>query len=228
MHYRYPYHTTFPDPAYLDELIECERRKFETEATLLERLVVYSGTTMNWISDFILDSGISWRKEELPIDELYLTGTTPEWNKIIIEEAARNPQLLRNLLASQAEVRELFSSVEWNEKPILVRKDEGKNKVFDGMHRVIAGIRDGRTQITAFIGELTAPIYQPVCEPHVVYDLLRAYLRKINTDRQGLVVALRFLRKSYANVDSLLKQRFDFSGIPDEEIQEIIQEALQD
>lgn len=228
MHYHYPYETTFPDPAYLNELIEEERRKFEMDATPLEKLVVYSGTTMNWISDFILDPGISWRKEELPIDELYLTGTTPEWNKIIIEDAARNPQLLRNLLASKSEVRALFGSASWNEKPILFRKDENRNKVFDGMNRVIAGILDGRTQISAYIGELIAPIYQPVCEPHVVYDLLRSYFRTINTDRNGLLAALRFLRKSYANVDTLLKHRFNFSGIPDEEIQRIIQEALQD
>lgn len=228
MHYRYPYHTRFPDQAYLEELVASERQTFEASYSPLERLITYSGAAMNWVSDFILDPGVSWEKTVLAIDELYLTGTTPEWNTIIIEKANRNPHLLREIIASQPEVKMLFSTAKWSNKPILVRREEQKNKVFNGMHRVVAAICDGRTEISAFVGELTASSYQPVCEPHVVYDLLRAYIRQINPDRDGLITALRFLRKSYANVDALLHHRFNISGIPDPEIQKIIQETLQD
>lgn len=227
MHYHYPYTTTFPDPKYLHELIQSEKTRFEENSTDLEKLVTYTSASLNWISDFVLDPGIMWQRRTLLIEELYLTGTIPEWNKVIIDEAQRDPQQLKDLFDTKPAIKDLFKAAVWNEKPILVRKEDGKNKVFNGMHRVIAAIRDEKKEIDAFVGELTDNSYHPVCEPHVVYDLLRAYIRKINTDRDGLIIALRFLRKAYTNVDALLRYRFDSSGIPDKEIQLIIKASLE-
>lgn len=226
MHYVHEYTTTFPDAEYLRELMENEQRKCAEGRSDLAKLLMYCGDSLNWVADFILDPHVKWEKRVLKLDDLYLTGTTPEWNRIIIDQCERSPQKLRDLLATDGQCRALFSSATWSDKPILARAEEDHLKVFDGMHRVIAGIRDQRQEITAFIGRLEGEKHAPVCEPHVVYDLLRAYIRKLNPDRAGLIAALRFLRKAYSNVDDLLKNRFNFAAVPDQEIQEIIVEAM--
>lgn len=228
MHYRYPYRTTFPDLEYLEKLAETERARFEHTTSALDKLLTYSGAALNWMSDYLLDPLVSWRKETIAIDSLYLTGTSPEWNKVIIDEAERSPTKLHALIGSKPALRELFKNAQYDDSPILVRYEDDKNKVLNGMHRVIGTILDGRDHAEAFVGELTGQKHTPVCEPHVVYDFLRAYIRGTNLDRKGLVVALKFLRKAYSNVDDLLKNRFGPTGIADDEIQAIIQDALTD
>ncbi len=228
MHYQYPYTTTFPDLAYLEKLAEAERARFENTNSSLERLLTYSGVALNWMADYLLDPNVIWRNETIAIDSLYLTGTSPEWNKVIIDEAQRSPTKLHILIANKPALSEFFKNAQYDDSPILVRYEDDKNKVLNGMHRVIGAILDGKEHIEAFIGELKGATYTPVCEPHVVYDLLRAYIRGINPDRKGLIAALKFLRKAYSNVDELLKNRFGPDGIADDDIQAIIQDALTD
>ncbi len=96
------------------------------------------------------------------------------------------------------------------------------------MHRVIEAALGGKDHVEAFIGELKGPKRTPVCEPHVINDLLRAHIRAPPPDRKSLIVALKVLRKAYVNVDDLLKNRLSPAGIADDEIQAIIQDALTD
>lgn len=192
----------------------------------LEKLVTYCGANLNWVADYISDENIRWSKKTLSLDKLWLTGTGLEWNKIIIDKCERSPQKLRDLFHNDPSIVGLFSGAIFDNIPILVRFEENKYKVFDGMHRTIAAIRDGRKNIQAFVAAPKGKP-KPKCEPHVVYDFLRSYQRKINTDRNGLITALRFLRHSYANVEDLLKNRFNKSYVHDDEIQKIIKEAFE-
>ena len=227
MHDRAPLLTTFPDPDYLANLVAHEQARFDREATDTERLLTLAGVSMNWLADILLDPNIEWMRQTLLVDDLYLTGTIPEWNKVIIDECQRSPRQLRERLAQDLAVRALFASVTSNPIPLLVRFDDDKYKVFDGMHRTIAAIRDDHTTIEAYVGRLaTGKNYRPVCEPHVVYDVLRPFLRKINTDKVGLRATLRYLLQSYSNVADLLKHRFNHAAVPDEEVQLIISEVL--
>lgn len=227
MHYKYPTATSFPDLKLLGLILAQEKEKFEGTHTELEQLLTYSSSAMNWIADMILDPGMRWERKSLSVDTLYLTGTTPEWNKVILEQCERSPRKLRELFVTDPNMRSVFAAATGSSVPILIRFDEGLNKVFNGMHRAIAAIRDGQETIEAVIG-YSPEKFRTVCEPHVVYDLLRPYIRKLNSDRAGLIAALRYLRKCYVNVDELLRQRFSFDGIPNEEIQAIIQEVLKD
>ena len=219
--------TNFPDDEYLNKLVEHTRDKVNTYQTPLEQLVIYCSASMNWIADYITDENIMWSLETISTDKLYLTGTNPKWNSVIIEQCKRSPNKLQALIKNDPAMAKLFSEATFEELPILVRYDEDKYKVLDGMHRTIAAIREDKKTIQAFVAKPKGDP-KPKCEPHVVYDLLKAYHRKINQDRQGLITALRFLRHSYANVEELLKNRFNKSWLPDDEIQEIIQEALKD
>jgi len=219
--------TNFPDKKYLRALIKHLGGKLaKTHRDPIENLLAYSGMAMNWIADYVTDSSILWTKETLPLDSLYLTGTWPEWNKIIIDKSSRSPAKLRQLINSNPKTKNLFKDANWAEIPILIRFEEGKYKVLDGMTRTIAAIRDGKRTITAFVARQKGKRPKPSIEPHVIYDLLRAYHRGLNKDRKSLIIALRFLRKSYTNVDDLLKNRFSKTWVPSDEIQEIIKEAL--
>lgn len=217
--------TNFPDREFLEKLIRHLDGKTGANQQPLQRLLMLSGAAMNWIADYITDENAQWSKETVALEALYLTGTNPSWNAIIIERCERSPRKLRELFETEPQTRALFAEAKFENPPILARYEEGRYKVLDGMHRVIAALRDGHKTIEAFVARLEGKP-RPHCEPHVVYDLLKAYHRKLTTDREGLLAALRFLRGSYANVDGLLRERFNKSWVPDDEIQEIIKEAL--
>ncbi len=219
--------SNFPDANYLNNLVERFKEWFAVSQKPLDQLITYSGVAMNSIGDYISDENVSWKEEALPVDDLWLTGTNPEWNAIVMKRCEQSPQKLRALFEAKPAVAHLFDRAQYDDRPILVRYEDDKYKVLDGMHRTIAAIRDGKTELKAFVATL-AGVPQPKCEAHVIYDLLRPYARKINTNREQLIGALRFLRHSYVNVDNLLKNRFSKEWLPDDEIQKIIQEALID
>lgn len=211
---------------YLRGLAKALTRKAD-HYTDEEKLVMLSGAAMNWLGDFVTDENIQWEKKAIPIDSLYLTGTNPAWNKVIIDECKRSPINLRAYIANhKKEARSLFSAAKFSAVPILVRQDEGHRKVLDGMGRVVASIRSGKKSVVAYIASPVG-VPRPACEPHVVYDLIRAYQRGSNKDKRGLIAALRFLRKSYANVDNLLRERFNARWLPDSKLQSIIQKVLE-
>lgn len=215
------------DNQILRALASHETEKVSAGLTDVERLMMTSGASLNWIADAITDAGWSWEQRTFNIDELTLTGTNPILNAVVIDRAERSPSKLRYILQQEPHTRALFSAAVWRATPIIVCRDGEKLKVLDGMHRTLAAIRDGRTSIESIVG--TPPItLRPHCEPHVVYDLIRPWEQKRTTDRAGLVAALRYLRQVYGNVDELLQNRFGPAWIRDQEIQKMIQEALQD
>ncbi len=215
----------FPDREYTEILIDHLIRKTRQTNKPEDLLLMLSGASLNWIADFVLDESVAWEKREINVADLYLTGTNPEWNKIIIDRAQRSPEKLKRLMAEDSAVKTMLSNLVFDEVPILVRVDDGKLKVLDGMHRVVAAIRDNRKTVSAYIGTPSGNS-KPLCEAHVIYDLLRAYQRSIHKDRQGLIAALRFLKNNYVNVESLLRDRFNAEWIPDEGVQKVIREVL--
>lgn len=218
--------TSFPDEKFLAVLTKHQKERTEFFQSIEENLLIYAGANLNWIADYVLDAGVHWTKEDLDIDDLYLTGTCPEWNAIIIEQCQRSPTEFKKLLKDE-KIALMFKRAQFNESPILVRYEKEKYKVLDGMHRVIAAIRGDYSKISAFVGKLEAKP-QPQCEPHVVYDFLRAYDRGINKNKADLIAALRFLKGSYSNVEMLLRGRFGKSWISSDEIHEIITKVLKD
>ncbi len=224
-------HTNFPDKIYLAGLIRAAKEKFERTHSPLEQLAAYSSATMDWIHDYVNDDSVTWELQAMNPDDLWLTWTNPAWNAIIIDRCKRSPKAFREVLNSDRQVAAMFKDAKFVDEPILVRFDKGKYKVLDGMHRVIARIRDGDRHkgitIRAFVA-IPHGVPQPKCEAHVVYDLIKAYQRNITTDRASLITALRYLHKTYANVDGLLRNRFNSLWLSDERLPDIIAEVLQD
>lgn len=221
--------STFPDQKYLHKLAKHMREQGEESLAEnpLEAIQVESGKRLNWIADYLTDKNMLWKKvKKFPIRQLILTGTNPDWNAVILDQCNGSPEALRTLLKTNPEIKTLFAATKFDDVEILIRLEEGKYSILDGMHRVIAAIRDGKTALDAFIA-IPQEKPQPQCEPHVVYDFLRSYQRGINQDRTGLIIALKFLLKSYSNVKDLLRMRFGPSRLRNKELQEIIQEVLQ-
>jgi len=220
--------TSFPDKKFLNKLLKYSKKKADISLDVVEQLLIYSGASLNWIGDYVTDKNAQWTKEKLNIDRLYLTGTNPKWNAIIIDRCKRSPQKLREYFIKNKGAKKLFAEAKYQNLPILIRYEDNQYKVLDGMHRTIAAIRDGKKEINAYIVRLKSRP-RPQCEAHLVYDLLRSYNRGINKDKNGLVSVLRFLRHSYSNVDDLLRKRFSKPYIPgDDEIQDIIKISLKD
>ncbi len=215
---------SFPDRKYLENLVDHLTRKTRQTNKLEDLLLMLSGGSLNWVADFILDESVSWEKRDIKVSDLYLTGTNPEWNKIVIEKAERSPGKLKQLF-DDPEVVELFKDLTFEETPILIRFEDGKYKVLDGMHRSIAAIRDNRETISAYVGTQSGT-FKPMCESHVIYDLIKGYQRSGYKDREGLVSALRFLKNNYVNVESLLRDRFNSQWVPDQQVQSVIKEVL--
>ncbi|MFH0950965.1 MAG: hypothetical protein V1765_00625 [bacterium] len=219
--------TNFPDLEYLSGLTKHLGRKILAHQSDKELLLMWSGAGLNWIAKCLLDPNVVWTKDELLIDDIYLTGTNPELNKIILEQCNHSPLKLRQLILADPAVVKKIASFKFTPEQVLIRYEEGQYKMLDGMHRVLAAIRDKQEKITAWVGRHQNQVSAP-CEPHVIYDLLSNYTRQSKPDRQGLICSLRYLRQNYYNVEGLLKDRFNYDWLPNQDIQDIIKEALKD
>lgn len=213
----------FPDE-YLKGLEENHRQKVEQALNPAERLLLYSGARLNWVGEYINDESIHWQLENIPVDNLTLTGTSPEWNAIIIDRAEKNPQKLRALL-KEPDVAAMFTNSQYIDIPILVRKEENKLKVLDGMNRTIAAIRDGISEIRAYVGTREGKP-SPIVEPHVLYDFIRAFQQR-GGNVEDFKGGLRFLIDSYSNARDVLTNRLGPEWIRDEKIQQIIKEVIE-
>ena len=196
--------SSFPDREYLEQLLSHLEDQGRQELSLEERLLSSSDSQLKWLGDYLNDSSLNWQRRKLPVDDLTLTGTSPKWNLVIIDECKRSPQRFRERLRSDSNTVLQFSAAGWDERPILVRAEHGKLRVLDGMHRVIAAIRDDRSSVMAWVGT-PAGKSQSQIQPGFVYALCRGYRRGIITEPQ-LVDTLRVLC-SFSNVRQLIRQR---------------------
>lgn len=218
--------TTFPDEEYLRTLVDIEADRLRRIKEPIEYLLMLSGGSLNGIGRMFTRADVGWERKTLKIDDLTLTRTGPEWNKVIIGQAEGSPTVMRELMKGD-EVSALFKSAYWLDVPILVVSDGDSLRVFDGMHRTMAAIRDGKTEIEAWVVHVPdSKSERSAIEPHVIYDLLWAYKNGFSEDRDGLIAALRYLMCAFNNVETLLKERFNADWMPDERVQEVIQEVL--
>ena len=194
-------------PEYIKQLTQ----RLKTNALAVElqekmQLLMYSGALLNWVGEYLSDESIHWHEETVLVKHIYLTGTGPAWNKIIIDQARRKPAELKRLLNENSELKQVFAECQFEDTPILLRQDGEHLKVLNGMHRTIAAIRDKHHYIQAYIGTRSGkPL--PLVEPHVVYDILRAFTQ-YGGDSDDFIASLRFLIHHYENVQALLQTRF--------------------
>lgn len=215
--------TDFPK-SYLEALAKNHQEKV---SQLLkhpaDRLLMYSGSLLNWVGEYINDKSINWELKKIPVDSLTLTGTGPEWNKIVIKRARRKPGKLRKLF-KDPKVKNIFKEAKFTDVPILVRVEGNELKVLDGMKRVIAAIRDGIAEIKAYVGTRKGKA-QPEIEPHVIYDFIRAFQQR-GGNEEDFKTSLRFLVNAYSNARELLQTRLGPRWVDDEKINQLVNEVF--
>jgi hypothetical protein len=222
---------TFED--YLEKLAEHEvETAFERLPDPRDRILVAAGVKLNWLGDYFGNDKIRWELQNIPVENIQFTGGPQRWNKILLEECERSVEKFKKLMTDRPEVKKLFESeASFSEEPIIVRHDfekTGNYKILDGLHRFVGALLQDREEIASYVPHNESE-HRPVLEPHVIYDLIRGYLR---SDRDGLakerlLLALQLLAETYDNVLPLLKERFNENYIFADDVQEITRKITQ-
>ncbi|MBU4216849.1 hypothetical protein L6270_03410 [Candidatus Parcubacteria bacterium] len=216
---------------YLENLGKHEDEKSKSLLDSRGLILVNAGIHLNRIGDYIANPKIKYKKIRIPMEKILFTGTEPDWNKILIEKCHRRVDEFKTLVAKDDRIRKkMESEASFGNETILLREsnEAGYYLVFDGMHRFVGAVLKNKKNILAYV-PINEKKHLPICEAHVVYDLIRSFQRvkKDKISKQELYCALRLLARTYENVIGLLEKRFDFKNLPDEDVQEIIKKVVE-
>ena len=215
---------------YIKDLAAHEERKSKPFLNPRMRILVNAGIRLNWIGDYLANPKIRFRKIKVAVDKVLFTGSSPAWNKILLERCHKSVREFRELIGKNQTIRKKFvKEASYSLEPILLRgpDDKGFYRVFDGMHRFVGAVIKNRKTISAYV-PVNEQKQLPVCEAHVVYDLIRGFQSSAK-DKRGeiqLYHALKLLARTYENVAGLLKTRFNHKYLPDRTVQRVIRQAL--
>jgi len=218
--------------AYLKELAQHEKEK--TKGFLKDpqqTILVHAGISLNWLGDFFANPEIEWVRKSLLVEKIQFTGTNPEWNRILTDQCKRSVAKFRSLIKKYPELESRFrKEASFGDEIILVRKSEDKGfyKALDGMHRFMGAVLQKKKHVWVYLA-VNEDKHLPICEAHVVYDLIRGFCRHAH-DEQGkeqLYHALKLLSRTYANVFELLRERFNADYVHDNDAQAVITRVLQ-
>uniref|UniRef100_A0A7C4M0W3 Uncharacterized protein n=1 Tax=candidate division CPR3 bacterium TaxID=2268181 RepID=A0A7C4M0W3_UNCC3 len=217
---------------FIKELAKHEREKISYQfEDSRNSILVTSGLHLNWIGDFFSNPKIKWEEKEIAVEKIKFTGTNPKINDILLNQCHRSPKEFRKLIKDNPKIKKEFEKyTSFGNEPILVRKDEdnkGYYKVLDGMHRFVGASLSNKPKIKVWL-PINEDVELPYCEPHVVYDLMRGYMRHAK-DKEGqkeLYYALKLLNRTYANVKDLLKGILGEKWVFDKDVQKIIKKVL--
>ncbi|MDD2566090.1 MAG: hypothetical protein PHY51_04625, partial [Candidatus Gracilibacteria bacterium] len=182
---------------YLGSLSDHELEKY-FNITPREKLLALSGIALNWIGDFVSNPNIRFKEIEVDIRDILFTGTKPEINEILINQAEKKPENLKILLNDNPEIKEKLEKwASFGNEPVLFRKDGQKYKVVDGIHRLVGAVIQGKEKILGYI-PINFEEHLPYCESHVIYDLIRGFQRNAKNEQGKIELyhALKLLIKS--------------------------------
>ena len=216
--------------SYLEALAGHETSKAESLLDARGRILVSAGVRLNWMGDFLANPSIEYEKKEVVLRDILFTGTEPDWNEVLLKQCDGSVETFQSLIASDIEMKEKFKAeASFGREPVLLvgPNEDGQYKSFDGMHRIVGAAIEGRDTITAFVAQ-NVEDHLPICEPHVVYDLIRGYQRNARDEagKKDLYHGLSLLARTYANVIDLLQHRFGPDRLDEDDIQEVIQRVV--
>jgi len=216
----------------IKDLAAHEERKSMPFLNPRMQILVNAGIRLNWMGDYLANPKIRFRKIKISVDKILFTGSSLAWNKILLDRCHKSVGEFRELISKNQTIKKKFiKEASYGAEPILLRgsDDKGFYRVFDGMHRFVGAVIKNKKTVSAYI-PVDEGKYLPVCEAHVVYDLIRGFQR-FAKNKQGeiqLYHALKLLCRAYENVAGLLKTRFNHKYIADETVQKIIRKVLKE
>lgn len=217
---------------YLEDLAKHEDKKSKSFLDPRKRILVNAGIRLNWIGDFLANPNIKYKRKDISINHVLFTGTTPDWNKVLIDKCERSVKRFQELIEQDEKIKKKFSKeASFGNETILMRgpDEKGFYRVIDGMHRFIGAVIEKNETVTAYV-PINEDKHLPICEPHTVYDLIRGFQRHAKDDngKSELYHALKLLARTYKNTLELLENRFNFTYVADEEVQEIIKRVIKE
>jgi len=215
---------------YIKDLAAHEERKSMPFLNPRMQILVNAGIRLNWIGDYLANPKIRFRKIKISVDKILFTGSSLAWNKILLDRCHKSVGEFKELISKNQTIKKKFiKDASYSAEPILLRgpDEKGFYRVLDGMHRFVGAIIKNKKTVSAYI-PVDEGKYLPICEAHVVYDLIRGFQRSAR-DKQGendLYHALRLLARTYENGADLLKIRFNHKYVPDKAVQKIIRKII--
>jgi len=215
---------------YIKNLAIHEEKKNKFFLNSRNKILVNAGIGLNWIGDYVANPKIKYRKTSISVDKVLFTGTNPKWNKILIDQCQKNVNNFKELIKNDNNIKKkLLGEASFGNELILMRGPdrEGFYRIIDGMHRFVGAVLKDKRTVSAYI-PVNEQDHLPVCEAHVIYDLIRGFQRHAK-DQQGkreLYYSLKLLARTYENVIGLLKKRFNFKYVADQEVQKIIKKVI--
>ena len=216
---------------YLKKLVEHELWTYFKKycSNPRQAMIILWWVALNSMWDFLWNEDAKFERKNVKIDDIYLTWTSPDINKITIDICNRDVKKLRELIKRDLKIKgklEKWASF-WNETILLIDLWDWKYKSFDWMHRMVWHILLWKSEIDAYVLKNYWE-FLPDNEPHVVYDIIKSYQRSKRTkqDKYDLKWALRLLINNTWNIKELLMNRFNSNYLKDNEIQEIIKELI--
>lgn len=151
--------------------IECELDNIVTgeNITLVEHL--YSSSTSrllealsftyraNGVFDYVESDQFTWEERTVSIDDITLTGMSPEITKVIYsDEVQQNPRKLVDFIRNHPGDKR-FDEIQSNDVPenrrtLLLREKDGAIKMLDGSHRLLAMAMNGATSFHAYVATI--------------------------------------------------------------------------
>jgi hypothetical protein len=217
---------------YLHDLAKHESKKSKSFLDSRKSILVNAGIRLNWLGDFLANPRINYKKKDVAVENILFTGTTPDWNKVLMDKCDRSVKKFQDLIKVDKKIKKKFTAeASFGTEPILMHgpDEKGFYRIFDGMHRFVGSVIENRKTITAYI-PTNSKKHLPICEAHTVYDLIRGFERNAN-DEEGkteLYHALKLLVRTYENVLELLMKRFDSAHISNIEVQKIITKVIEE
>jgi len=217
---------------YLESLADHEEEKAHDYLTPRERLLINAGYRLNWIGDYVANPDIEFELKDLELNSLILTGTTPDWNEVLINKCEKSINKFQELIKTDKKIKNKFKrEASYGKEPVLARgpDNERKYKLIDGMHRLVGAIVKGRETISAYVVQNESD-HLPHCEAHTIYDLIRGF-QKNAYDNKGeveLYYSLKLMARTYGNVVNLLTNRFNSEYVNDDKVQKIIKNVIND
>ncbi|MFA4831621.1 MAG: hypothetical protein WC618_05685 [Patescibacteria group bacterium] len=217
---------------YIKNLADHEAEKSKSFLNSRMKILVHAGIRLNWLGDYLANPKIKFRRSKVAVDKVLFTGSSLDWNRTLVDKCHKSVKEFRQLVKQNPLIKSKFvKEASYGAEPILLRgpDDKGLYRVFDGMHRFVGAVIKNKKSVLAYVAA-NKPKQLPVCEAHVVYDLIRGFQRSAR-DKKGesdLYHALRLLARTYENVADLLKTRFSHKYVSDKTVQKIIRKVLKD
>ncbi len=216
---------------YLKKLVEHEKERCFKNYIKDSRdaMIVLWWIALNWMWDLLWTPKGKYTLKNVKIEDIILTWTTPETNEITINKANRSVTELKKIIKNDKKILKQIKKVAiYSTEPVLLRKTwENKYKSFDWMHRIVWHIIKWKEYIEAYVLENQSE-FLPNIEPHVIYDIIKAYQRSKRTeiDKQEFIWAIKLMARNTENTKKLLKNRFNSKYIMDDDLQKLIKNVI--